>query len=187
MIIPPTIQERETVLKKWQYVIDSVASISSWTSGHELAFLAEIASQSKYICEIGSYHGKSAKVMALANPECRILCIDNCENEEVERTFGDNLKEQIASGHVVFIKGTSGCLEDTPAPLMFQACFLDAGHLEADLEADIKHILPHMKSGGVITGHDWRPNDMNDGVNRAVIKAFGMPNVFESIWWVRIT
>ncbi len=61
--------EREKLLAKWKFVLDKAEHIPSWTSGHELAALCEASERSTHICEIGSHHGKSAFVMALANPK----------------------------------------------------------------------------------------------------------------------
>ena len=178
--------EREALLAKWAHVLKQADHIDSWTSGHELAALAEAASRSTHICEIGSHHGKSALVMALANPKAKIVAIDNCENADTEPKFKKNLSEQIKSKQLRFVKGTSEWLVNRMASNPFDLCFIDGGHLEHHVTDDIKHLLPNMAPGSLMTGHDWRVNDMGDGVNVAVMKAFGRPNVFESVWSVRL-
>lgn len=182
MITPPTIQERETVLKKWKPTIDKTFDIFSWTSHHELAWLAECASQATNICEVGSYHGKSAVVMARANPNARIMAIDLPQDDRCRMILDANADEFdglfIHSGTTSDMKWADGELYDF--------CFIDGGHLEIDVTTDINNLRPRMASGAVMAGHDWRPNDMNDGVNRAVIKTVGFPTTHESIWWVRL-
>lgn len=178
--------ERNELLKKWQSLFDSVAHIPSWTSGHELAALAEAASRATHICEIGSHHGKSALMMALANPKAQIVCIDNCENADTEPTFKKNLRGPLSTGQLRFVKGTSDWLKTAKMKKPFDLCFIDGGHLEHHVTTDIENLEPLMSEGGLMTGHDWRVNDMNDGVNRAVIKAFGKPDVFESLWSIRL-
>lgn len=177
--------ERDALLAKWQWVLELVDHIDSWTSGHELAALAEAASRATHICEIGSHHGKSALTMALANPAAKIICIDICENVDTETIFKKNLRAQIESGQVQFVNGTSAWLFNRKLGHGINLCFIDGGHLEHHVTADIAALLPHMPEG-LMLGHDWRPHDMNDGVNRAVLKAFGVPKVFESVWSVRL-
>lgn len=178
--------ERDALLAKWDWVLQLVEHVPSWTSGHELAALAEAASRATHICEIGSHHGKSALVMALANPAANILCIDNCENADTEPTFRKNLSANLASGQLRFINGTSDWLNHHKLKKRFDLCFIDGGHLEPDVTADIKNLIPHMFPGSLIAGHDWRRDNMGDGVNVAVLKAFGMPRAFESVWWVKL-
>jgi predicted O-methyltransferase YrrM len=178
--------ERDELLAKWQWVLELVDHVPSWTSGHELAALAEAASRATHICEIGSHHGKSALVMALANPKAQIVAIDNCENADTEQKFKKNLSTQIESGQLRFIKGTSDWLKAAKMRKPFDLCFIDGGHLEADVAGDIANLKPRMAPGGLMLGHDWRVRDMNDGVNVAVMKAFGRPQVFESVWSVRL-
>lgn len=173
------------LLDKWKHVIEQTTHVFSWTSYHELAFLCEVASQAKSICEIGSYHGKSALCMALANPKAKILCIDNCENTDVEETFGRNLLSQIASGQVKFVKGTSDWLWGDEE---FDLCFIDAGHQFDDVKKDIGNLRLFMPVGSLMTGHDWRVNNPLDGVNRGVEVHFAKHriNVFHSIWHVKL-
>lgn len=173
---------REQLLAKWEHVLEWTDHIFTWTSPSELCFLCEAASRAERILEIGSYHGKSALVMALANPQAHITAIDCCENSEVPKVFRDNLREQIKAGKCKFVENTSAWLPLNPAK--YNLVWIDAGHLESDVTGDIKHSLPQIAPGGLICGHDWRRNNMEDGVNVAVMKAFGRPQVFESIWWI---
>lgn len=179
--------ERDALIAKWQWVLELVDHIPSWTSGHELAALCEAASRATHICEIGSHHGKSALVMALANPSAQIVCIDNCENADTEPTFKKNLAAQLESGQLRFVKGTSDWLKTAKMKKPFDLCFIDGGHLEHHVTADIANLKPRMAAGSLMLGHDWRAKDMNDGVNVAVMKAFGRPEVFESVWSVRLS
>lgn len=179
---------RDELIKKWQHVLDKTAGVFTFTSGHELAFLCEMASESKSVCEIGSYHGRSALCMALANPGCKILCIDQPESEEAWGKLTANLAPFVESGQVKVIRGDSKALENMDEFLCFGFAFVDAGHLYHDVLRDIMRLRPHMANGGLLSGHDWREHDFNDGVNRAVLDSFPKDqiNVFESIWTVQI-
>lgn len=177
----------DVLLAKWGHLLEWTSEIFTWTSPGELCRLAEYAAQAERIVEIGSYHGKSALVMALANPNVEIVCVDNFENPGCEETFKKNLYLQIESGQVTVHKGTSPLLTSRYAPAAFDFAFIDAGHLEPDVTQDIKSVYPLLKPGSVISGHDWRPKLPNDGVNVAVRKAFGdKPVIFESIWAVQL-
>ncbi len=174
----------DELLSKWKPTIDLTASIFTWTSEYELAFLAEMASRSTSICEIGSYHGKSAKVMALANPKCTIVCIDPFVDDGCEEVFRENLKPQIGVGQVFIYKSTSDILSAGDWRRKFDGCFVDGSHMFGDVSMDIINLRPQLFPGSYLTGHDWRPNDMSDGINRAVLAQCGTPNVFNSIWWI---
>lgn len=178
----------DELLTKWKHLSDQTANIFTWTSIRELCWLAECASRARGIIEIGSYHGRSAKVMALANPEARIVCIDNCENAEVKDVFSVNLRDQIHAGKVSFIEATSDWLAQGPLTYPVDFCFIDGGHLEPDVTADIQNILPHMAPGAIMSGHDWRHENMADGVNLGVMANFKLEqvNFYESIWWVKL-
>jgi predicted O-methyltransferase YrrM len=173
---------REQLLAKWEHVLEWTDHIFTWTSPSELCFLAEAASRASNGLEIGSYHAKSALAMMLANPNMHLTCIDNCENPEVPRIFRKNMSEQIKARTCRFVENTSKWLLANPG--QFDLVWIDAGHLEPDVTDDIKNSLPQLAPGGLICGHDWRINNMEDGVNVAVLKAFGRPKTFESIWWI---
>lgn len=176
--------DRDALYLKWKGVIDATAHIFTWTSGHELAWLCEMASTRNRIVEVGSYHGRSALCMLLANPDLQLLAIDNAENKEVPEVFAKNLKAQIEEGRVVLKVGDSRMLLDRTDS--FDTAFIDAGHLYEDVMLDIENCRSVLFPGGLLCGHDWRVNDPTDGVNRAVMESVGQPNVFESIWHVAV-
>ena len=179
---------RGELLKKWQPTIDKTFDIFSWTSGHELAALCEFASRANGIVEIGGYHGKSAKCMSLANPEAKILVIDLPQDIRCQRILEINLTN---TGAYIF-SGNSResypALSEHAQRAEIKFGFVDGGHLEADVAYDISMLLTVMKPGSILSGHDWRSNNMDDGVNRGVLSHFPREriNIFESIWWVKL-
>lgn len=183
MITPPDIKDRETVLAKWRDVIEST-HIWSWTSHHELALLCEFASASHNILEVGSYLGKSAVCMAKANPNARISCIDLPQDDTTLAV----LKIYVAKYKLNHLIGTTADWCPKWSGDRYDFAFLDGGHLYDDLVSDIKNVMPLMKAGGIISGHDWRRDNPLDGVNRAVEACFDKNeiNVLESIWWIRV-
>jgi len=180
----PTLPRHE-LLTKWQPVIDKTFDIFTWTSGHELAFLCELASQAGKIVEIGAYHGKSAKCMALANPSAFLTVVDLAQDDRCRIIRNTNL---LMDG----IRVLEGTARDNQTVIKadgpYNLAFIDGGHLEADVSLDISILLPLMAPGAIIAGHDWRHNNPLDGVNVAVEKAFDKHkiHVFESIWHVKL-
>jgi len=68
----------------------------------------------------------------------------------------------------------------------FDFVFIDADHAYASVDADIRAWLPLVKSGGILSGHDY--NKRHWGLKKAVCQHFGVDG-FEtlrgSIWLVR--
>ena len=173
------------LMDRWGFLLTASSHIFTWTSPDELCRLAEYASHATSICEIGSYHGKSALTMALANVNASIACIDNFENADCELMLRENLRN-VDHARLMIIRGTSERLTAWGHPC-FDFCFIDAGHLVDDVTADIANLLPLMKPGSVMAGHDWN-RDMNDGVNQGVLKHFHLDRVVvhETLWAVKL-
>lgn len=172
--------DREQLYQKWRPTIERT-HIWSWTSHSELSLLCEFASLATSIIEVGSYHGKSAACMALANPNAGVTCIDQPQDQHCANILRENADH---FGFRVFL-GTSG---DFKFDGKYDFAFIDAGHTESDVTADINNLLPHMTPGAIMAGHDFRRDNPMDGVNVAVYKAFekSRVNVLESIWWVQL-
>lgn len=171
------------LLAKWKHVLDATFDIFTWTSPVELCWLCEAASQARSIVEIGSYHGKSAVCMRLANPDPNtgITCLDIPESIRCSAILRANTSDR---GIAVYAM--------TSAQFKFSGkrdfAFIDGGHLFDDVKTDIANLLPHMAAGAIISGHDWRHNNMDDGVNRGVLAHFKLEQIrfCESIWWVKL-
>lgn len=176
-------QPEYELISKWGRLLPRIEGIFTWTSIGELCRLAEYASQATHICEIGSYHGKSALMMAMANPAVYILCIDQPESTDAEQTLVCNTGPY--RDQITVYSGTSSCLKGAKG--LYDFAFIDGGHLFEDVKKDISMVLPTMKAGGIISGHDWR-TDMKDGVNRGVLHHFDLDRitVHESIWAVQL-
>ena len=177
---PPTLN-REELLAKWKPTIEQAFDIFSWTSGHELAWLCEMATQACEIIEVGSYHGKSALCMRYANPRAGITCLDIPQDDRCRLILAANTIDQCIAVY-----------EMTAQQFKFSGkrdfAFVDAGHTEEDVSGDIAALLPHMAPGAIMSGHDWRTDNMQDGVNLGVLRHFKFEQVhtFESIWWVQL-
>jgi hypothetical protein len=73
-----------------QEVVKEALSIDGWQSYEELHYLAEQASNSNFTIEVGSYKGRSAKVLANSK---RLICVDIWGNEETFEEFAKILSK----------------------------------------------------------------------------------------------
>lgn len=181
------------LIPKWQHVLDRV-NIPTWTETLTLAYLAELASKSENIIEAGTYLGASAKVMLLANPKLKLYCIDTftCVGEPMMQDYlksvGENrhlltgqicrqytLKQECDEGRCTLILGDSSDgarhlrgndLSKPNHGEWADAIFVDDGHAEEDVLRDIRCLMPFLKSGGQMCGHDFDVphNDVAKGV-----------------------
>jgi len=133
-----------------------------WTSDAELDYLADLAHHSQVFIEIGSWHGRSAKVIAAACPGV-VYCVDNWEDGNSGEVFKRNMAQEIASGKVRIYKASS----DIAAPQvaadlngrLADVVWVDDGHLYTDVQRDIRSYLPLLKPGGLMVGHDYYKDD----------------------------
>jgi len=174
---------------KWAPVIDDTKHIRTFTTDRELYWLAEYATWIGNMLEIGSWRGRSAKVMLMANPGLRITCLDTWDNPGTFDEFLHNLGPEIAAGRVDYRMGPSqeslkGSFFD-----LFDGCFIDGGHEEHLVKADIDGVRPLMKPKSLICGHDYHEADKNDvyrGVRSALATFPSIYNPIESIWAVQL-
>lgn len=165
------------LISKWQHVLDRL-NIATWTEVLTLCYLAELAHSSCSIIECGTYTGASAKVMLIANPTLNVTCIDTfeCKNEPMMDAYPKNmttkeiceqitLRKEIEEGRCRLIVGNS---EQGSHQLsgLHDAIWIDDGHSEDDLRRDIRCLMPLLKSGGEMVGHDFDVphNDVARGV-----------------------
>lgn len=179
---------REALLKKWAHVIEATKHIRTWTSDAELSWLADYATWCSNFCEIGSYRGRSAKVMLMANPGLNITCLDTWDDAGTFEEFQHNLGPEIAAGRVTMDHRPSQQTLKVMNPefVIFDGCFIDGGHEEYLVRADIEGLRPLMKAGSLMAGHDFYPKDNND-VARGVLSLIPNPsNPIDSIWAVQL-
>ena len=86
------------------------------------------------------------------------------------------------------------------APESLDLVFIDAQHCYEGVKKDIENWLPKVKKGGIISGHDYNPNQLflegGNGVGRAVKEKFGEVNLEHDsleedamnnfVWWKKI-
>lgn len=177
--------DHDELLKKWKSIVKETSHIWTWTSDLELSWLAEYATRCSNFLEIGSFRGRSAKVMLMANPSLKLTSLDTWDDAGIFEAYQHNLGPEIAAGRIYFVIGESQLVFSEASKNKeigrFDGCFIDGGHLEHLVIADIKGVLPLMKPGSLMAGHDFRgDNDVAAGV-RAVL-GDNARNPTESIW-----
>jgi len=175
--------------------IERAKMCDGYMADSELKWLAEQATKSKIIIEIGSWHGKSSRALADNLPEDgRLYCVDHWDGSAVERDtnhvsarlndgdhafmeFCDNMVDHIQSGKVVPIrmssKNAAAWFKKNFGLMSIDLIFIDAGHIYEEIKEDINLWTPLTKIGGVISGHDYNHMDGAwEGVTRAVNSKF---------------
>lgn len=142
--------------------------VPTWTEPATLEYLAHLARTSDFAIESGTYFGASARAMLAASETLHLWCVDKFMvfgSEGITRLF---LGEWIANGRCELIVGDMdyafGLFPHMINRLDF--AWVDDGHSEADLRRDIRCLLPLVKPGGLLIGHDW---DGNNDVARGVL------------------
>jgi predicted O-methyltransferase YrrM len=159
-----------SLIDKWGAALAGARDIFTWTAQEELAWLAEHASTSEIIVEIGSYMGHSAKVMSAATPGT-VYCVDTWEPAGSWNVFEYFLRGELASGKVKALKLQSPAAAKELEHLrgMIDMVFVDDGHLATDVVRDIDAFLPLMRTPGLICGHDYeRGNAVAIGVKHCL-------------------
>lgn len=147
----------EHLVNKWGPVIRKSDHIWTWTEDHCLAACAEVASHSTAGVELGTYLGRSAKVLLDSNPALHLWCVDTFETAGIEHTARYFLRHEIAAGRCEIIKGDSIRASDMLRHMSGKLDFVwvDDGHATEDVKRDIRCFLPLLKSGGTLFGHDF--------------------------------
>ncbi len=161
-------------------------SILGWMSEYDLIAIEQLSSMvpaDGIIVEVGSLCGKSAIAMAMTNSTAKIYCIDVFPGQtrlnrlgtnylgvgypepqsyhNINEIFDQNVKK---FSNIVKIKGHS------PRDIMnidfgqIDMFFLDADHTNPNDWENIEHFLPMIKKGGIISGHDYLPDQFPDVV-----------------------
>jgi hypothetical protein len=168
-------------------VINSVRSIHPhWTSDKELDYLATISSKSDIVVEIGSFTGRSSKVLA-STCKGTLYCIDpfkvikeKYKHFEFFRSyptiFYKNLVHEIIRGKVKLLKGFSNemvnPLKSHLGDKKIDLLWLDGSHDYEDVKNDILLYKPLVK--GYIVGHDFNIPSVNRAV-KELLPGYRLP------------
>lgn len=138
--------------------------IPTWTEPATLEYLADLASKSKFAVEIGCYMGASARFMLKASQDLHLWTGDKWDvfgTKQITQLF---LNEWIERGQCELIVGDSTVMAQMLSHMKgkIDFCFVDDGHQEWQVLADINNFLPLLKPGGQLLGHDFDSNPFND-------------------------
>jgi len=148
-------------------VIDA-EQIDGSMSREELTWLAGNAARHHRIVEIGSWAGRSAKVMANATPGV-LRAVDRWDGrEDLFEAFQRNLAGEIKAGKLIPMRAWSldAATELEQMGETFDMIFIDADHAEDAVRKDFAAWWPLLTPGGLMCGHDYHPRE--PGVIRAV-------------------
>jgi beta-1,4-mannosyl-glycoprotein beta-1,4-N-acetylglucosaminyltransferase len=157
------------------------------------------ANSGMHFVEVGSYKGRSSAFMAveiaLSGKNIKFDCVDTWAGSE-EHQEGEMFEDaDVVNNRLydVFIKNMDPVKEYfTPikaasleAASLYEdnsldMVFIDAAHDYDNVLADIKAWAPKVKSGGIISGHDWH----HPPIKRAVFETLGEVNSIGSCWYV---
>ena len=167
-------------------------TIHGWMDREELVWLAEHASFSRVVVEVGSFKGRSTRVLAdnVASAlgdgaKGVIYAIDPWKHMGgVRRNFEANLQDHIRAGRVSTWAMTFEAAFPTLRGLTADLVFIDDDHVYESVRRHIELGRHLVRPGGILSGHDYHRASW-PGVTRAVDEAFPAGvSVCGSIWWV---
>lgn len=148
---------------KWEAHLKHSDHIFTWTEREILCFIAEEASKAKNALETGVYMGRTSKVMLDAGVG-HLWSIDPFMVPGTQKVTEYFLRHYISNGTCEIIpkhtKPATDMLQHMRGKIDFS--MIDDGHAFEDVITDITCILPLMRSGGVIAGHDYETAPLND-------------------------
>jgi len=162
----------ETARPSFEAIFRSLADVKGWMTRAQAARLWERAGSmdpGERIVEIGSYHGRSAIVLASSAPEgVQIICIDphggtdvgpwEYEGEAVEgqrdhEIYLANLERAGVLDRITHVRKLSQeAMDDVPGPV--ELLYIDSAHRFSLAWADLKVWSPKVAPGGVMLIHD---------------------------------
>jgi predicted O-methyltransferase YrrM len=112
--------------------------------------------------EIGSFFGLSSAITATAfrdaaNATAQLHCVDLWEDYfgASLAAFESNCRKAGAQAHVVAHRRSSQTVGQAFAPHTFDVAFIDGDHSYEGCLSDLRAVLPLVKPGGKIIGHDY--------------------------------
>jgi predicted O-methyltransferase YrrM len=151
------------------------------------------------IAEVGVYQGRSLlylaeRLAARGKTGCTIFAVDRFEADwcpAMWERFSENLAatEPIARRLVTVCRGSSAMISFGWS-FTLDMVFIDGDHNYESVRDDIAAWRPRVKTGGIISGHDYSGDMYGSfpGVDQAVHEAFGKDNVLKpsgSVWRIR--
>lgn len=134
--------------------------IDGYMTSEELKVLAEEAINCDNIIEVGSWLGRSARVLALSK---RLWCVDQfdgkldgkAKSQIGEKSQLDQFKENIKFQNVRVVQGNSVEMAKEFKDDLVDTVFIDAGHTEEECYNDLVAYFPKVRIGGKMLVHDY--------------------------------
>lgn len=179
-------------------------SISGFFAQEDFEFYKKVVNNATDNChfvEVGSYKGRSSAYMAveiaLSKKSIKFDCVDTWEGSE-EHQLGQPFQDADVVNNRLYnvflnnmspVQGFFNPVKSTSieASKMYQNnsldfVFIDAAHDYDNVCADINAWAPKVKSGGIISGHDWH----HLPIKKAVNDTLGEVNSFGNCWYTFI-
>lgn len=149
----------------------------AWYVANKVA--REFKDEERWMLEIGSYMGESTQVFAYTGAFDHILAIDPHDGHEefndifgydwetVKREFNINTRH---FNNIRLINDYSYNVVDHMVDEGFHFIYIDGDHTYEGVKRDIEMMLPKVKKGGFIGGHDFSAEHL--GVIKAVHEVF---------------
>ena len=167
--------------------ISKALAIDGWMNDYALYWLAEQASKHYLIAEVGSYLGRSTRVLGDYTPGM-VAAIDTWNGPvgigapvipNFREKFEENLADLIAAEKVIPY--------DAKQVLLFRGLdmvFIDANHEYEYVKNDILNWKQWIAPGGLLCGHDASHPDVKKAVNETLPGAGSI--VEADIWCINV-
>ena len=147
--------------------ISRALATEGWMTELELTYLAETASKSKLIAEVGSWMGRSTSALAVNTPGW-VCCVDTWRgSEEHAPMLAAKPEGWLYDQFLANIKGLPVVAARLPSVeiakgiasglVRFNMIFIDANHSYESVKADIEAWKPLLTPNGILCGHDYDP------------------------------
>ena len=161
-----------------------------------LAHTAQSLAPGSHIVEVGSWLMGSARIMSLANPQAKILCVDPFSGAVTERESLDYLKDypefqgertpKLAQAIVQDLANVTIMAAESPHnlgdhPEAFDLYFEDSNHNNPLLKANLDYWLPLLKPKGILALHDNDIPDVNNHIQRLQLEGYTIIEQVDSL------
>jgi predicted O-methyltransferase YrrM len=139
--------------------VEAGEAIPGWMSHEELTWLGAQAAEHHTIFEIGSWQGRSTKVMALMTPGI-VYAVDDMRGETSDpldnqgTLFGKHLAPELKRGKVSAIRRSSLVAAANLQNDFADMIFIDGDHIYPAPRFDIQTWRWILREGGLLCGHD---------------------------------
>jgi MMP 1-O-methyltransferase len=161
--------------------LQAVSDVDGWLLPEDMFKLYDLAyAAAGPILEIGTYHGRSTIVMALAlkdagNP-VPLVSLD--VDPEALSAAAENARRKGVAGRIALVRGTATAFFRATTGFVPAVVFVDADHCAAGAARDLRALEPHVADGGLLFLHDYAdprdpdPGDAEFGVSEAVARTW---------------